>query len=875
MSEVGVSRGEWARFWAVDLHVHTPASTDAAPEDFGTADDVVAAALEAGLSAIAITDHNSVASCGDMAAAARGTDLVVLPGFELSTPEGHLLGVWEAGTAPSLIEDVLIRLGIARTRFGDTAVVAAKSMSECAKEIHEAQGIAIAAHIDKDRGILTQPVNTYVNQLLAEPAITALEYVRDDTPARVEAKLRKRVRRTLVQGSDTYDPTLGRHALSGIGKRRTWIKAARPDLCGIRYALQDPDLRVRVAPPSVVTHPVIESLSISGGFLGGVELEFSPDLNCLLGGTGVGKSLALEAIRYALGQQVDPHLFTTIRDEVDRRLSAALREGSVVAVKVKCSDGRFRVSRVYADSGSAPRVEHLIGDEWVETDREPASIVGISAFSQGEILEYARQPVGRMALIDAKLDLSEIEGKIEGLVKDLESNADSLIQKREEVDALQESTADIARLTERERELSSVFESDLVKQQGKWADDLAKVRSMVEAIEGIEFRRPGIPDLSFDLSPEHEERHARVRGARDELLAAVNRAETEIIQKLANLRATASEVRYEMELEFSEFKQELDSTLEKSGSSTLALLRSELESVQMRLSAAQGAAEKLTVYAEPELRELESQREDLLERLKQARDERRRLRRARVMELSKKTAGSVKIDVPSRGDTSEYRKALDSLKVGSRLREQVLDLIADNIHPYKLVRAIWRGDTSQAGDLPSGVTSADISRLLANVADRNLWGELLSVQAIDTPDVLKIKFRKPGEQDYAYIEDLSHGQKCTAILVLLLADGENPVLVDQPEDALHAPWIEEYLVERLRQLRGTRQYIFATRSPGLVVSADAEQLITMRASSGRGDLEACGSLERYDLNELALHHLEGGKDPFKRRTQKLGVSLQS
>ncbi|CCI53351.1 hypothetical protein BN13_380002 [Nostocoides jenkinsii Ben 74] len=108
-----------------------------------------------------------------------------------------------------------------------------------------------------------------------------------------------------------------------------------------------------------------------------------------------------------------------------------------------------------------------------------------------------------------------------------------------------------------------------------------------------------------------------------------------------------------------------------------------------------------------------------------------------------------------------------------------------------------------------------------------------------------------------------------------LADGETPVLIDQPEDALHAPWIEEYLVDRLRQLRGSRQYLFATRSPALVVSADSEQLITMRATAGRGEVEACGSLERHDLNRLALHHLEGGKTPLARRTRKLDVSLAS
>jgi hypothetical protein len=105
--------------------------------------------------------------------------------------------------------------------------------------------------------------------------------------------------------------------------------------------------------------------------------------------------------------------------------------------------------------------------------------------------------------------------------------------------------------------------------------------------------------------------------------------------------------------------------------------------------------------------------------------------------------------------------------------------------------------------------------------------------------------------------------------VILLADGVTPVLVDQPEDALHAPWIEEYLVDRLRDLRGSRQYLFATRSPGIVVSGDAEQIVTMKATAGHGEVEASGSLERYELNRLALDHLEGGPVPFSRRAMKV------
>ena len=94
----------WARFWAVDLHVHTPGSSDAKADDFGTAGDIVKVAIGAGLDAIAVTDHNTAAWCAQMAEAAKGTSLVVLPGFELSTQQGHLLGIWEEGTAPSTLE---------------------------------------------------------------------------------------------------------------------------------------------------------------------------------------------------------------------------------------------------------------------------------------------------------------------------------------------------------------------------------------------------------------------------------------------------------------------------------------------------------------------------------------------------------------------------------------------------------------------------------------------------------------------------------------------------------------------------------------------------------------------------------------------------
>ena len=342
------------------------------------------------------------------------------------------------------------------------------------------------------------------------------------------------------------------------------------------------------------------------------------------------------------------------------------------------------------------------------------------------------------------------------------------------------------------------------------------------------------------------------------------------MQEIADALGAASigltAVQTQWEQRFAAFKQQLDAELEKiDPAASLTSLRGSLEQLQARLSHAQAAETELAQQAKPDLANLEGQREELIQTLTTARSTRRELRRTRVAELNSKTAGFVKLDIPAAGDTTEFRDALDRIKVGSRVREDVLNQLATRVHPLRFGRSIWSEDIAGIVDSDNGIDMASVAKLLANIDEKGLWQDLLDMQAIDRPDVLTVKFKKPDDQSYTHIEELAHGQRCTAILVILLADGVTPVLVDQPEDALHAPWIEEYLVERLRSLRGSRQYVFATRSPGIVVSGDAEQIVTMKATAGHGAVEAAGSLERHELNNLALNHLEGGRIPFKRR----------
>jgi len=86
-----------------DLHLHTTAS-----DGHLTAEQLVKAALSAGMDVIAVTDHDSVAAVAPAQDAAKGTSLRVLPGVELSsTHEGrdvHVLGFFVDCCDPAFLE---------------------------------------------------------------------------------------------------------------------------------------------------------------------------------------------------------------------------------------------------------------------------------------------------------------------------------------------------------------------------------------------------------------------------------------------------------------------------------------------------------------------------------------------------------------------------------------------------------------------------------------------------------------------------------------------------------------------------------------------------------------------------------------------------
>jgi len=874
---MGAEAERAARFWAVDLHTHTPASRDVNAKLYGatTPGDVVQAAIDRGLDAIAVTDHNTTAWCDQVAGAAKGTSLVVLPGVEISTAEGHLLGIWEENTPSTVINELLVLLGIKGADLGKLDIAARVGFADAARKIVECGGLAVAAHIDRPRGLLELKVADHLRRTLLDPCMSAVEIVDTTTAQQIANKVGTERSLACLRGSDATLPGKNIHVVAGIGSRRTWVKAARPDLVGIKHALADPDLRIRLDEPQPPTHPWIQSVSVLGTFMR-ESFYLAPDLNCLLGGTGAGKSLVLESIRYALDQQVDGAAFPAIWKEVEDRLGFGLGTTGVVRVEAATADERYAFERAYGSGGTSnPQVFRAVGDQWAEVDLHPQEVLQLAAFSQGEILEFSREPVGRMSLVDQALDLSEMESAEARILAEVRANAKELLNQRKLVARLREQIGKEAETAKRVKELSDLFGKEVVTQQEGWRKEATKLKAVVDKLPDVAAIKLAVPKIASAEIAGNADLFTEVSAILSDLDEAVTQGIDGIKIAVATASTSLAATRASWDERFTAFKTKLDEELEKvSDGASLVVLRRQLEDRQGELQDILEKKTELDEEAIPKLAQLIADRDELLGSLQSLRDKRRALRRQRVGELNGKMAGIVKLDVPTHPDKTLFHQAMGKIKVGSHVQEAVLKAIVTYTHPFQLGRSFLAGDLESLVKIEKGIDLTNLARLLSNIEDKDLWAELLEAQVCDTPDRLEVKFRKPDDRSYAAIENLAHGQKCTAILVILLADGSDPVVIDQPEDALHAPWIEEHLVDRLRGLRGDRQYIFATRSPGIVVGADAEQIITMRATAGKGEIEATGSLERHDLNMLALHHLEGGAVAFRRRSGKLAPSVQ-
>lgn len=863
-----------ACWFKADLHVHTPASKDF--HDKISPDDIVRTALEKGIDIIAITDHNTVSWCDPIIEAARNTALTVFPGVEITTHQGHLLAIFNVDAPAKYIEDFLVKL-IPRDQFGSLEAATTGGIVEVSSMIENAGGVAIAAHIDGKRGFMnTINVAKERKRAYFAPYLRGIELIDESDRDVYQKGLKPEYSRRLacIQGSDCISKGSDQHNLKDMGTRYSLIKMGERNLSGLKLALIDPDIRIRLQKDKEPNpNHVIMALWVTGGFLNGQIFRFNDNVNCLIGDTGAGKSVALELIRFCFDQ---PPRVSKINAEVDRLLTQQLRSLGIVHALIRKEGTFYLVERTFGIPPTPPSISRITatGSEPIEGEIDMQLFFPIKAFSQSEIIEYAREPEVRLSLTDDLIDCTSENAQIADLKAKLKENAASFNAEKSKEYNIRAQLDSLPTLQESLKQLDELLNDPRIKQHQSWYKEKTILESTSEQVASLEtilesshtslrleapIKPEDIasypnPDLLKDILTIFEEWQKAVQISNQSLNAEIKK----ISEKLGSLKGIWT-TRFEKA--DSEYKQLL-AEIDKDGKG-LHVLSERRQQIDSQISALELLKTQLEVEILPRVRSLYSARETLLDSLQDKRKAITEKREAKAQELTEKLKNVIRLHVRHRANKSMYKNALMEIGQGSGLKTTEYNATADNTHPIPFVKEILSDDYTSLFE-QTGIDKTRFEKLREFLFERKLIDELYDLQLTDVDDEIEVMLQVEAGT-YKQIEDLAHGQKCMVILMIALAEGDFPLIVDQPEDALHAPGIETGIVSTLRSRRGIRQCIFATRNANIIVSADAEQILPLEADAIHGELVGCGCLDSYSQRDLVVFHVEGGEEAFNRK----------
>ncbi|MDH0102159.1 chromosome segregation protein SMC [Stutzerimonas stutzeri] len=856
-------------------------------------------------------------------------ELHLFPGVEISVQGGfHLLAIFDPSATSQTISDLLARVDYQGTR-GDSDGVTRLGAAQVVERILAAGGLAIPAHVEGDKGLLQVEPGTRkcmmdantVKAILQEPGILALEWAASNSPVPMVLEELK-LRFASVVGSDC-------HSFQGTavpGSRYTWIKMARPSLEGLRLALLDgQEVSVRrsdesdgFAPFNTPEH-FIESIEIRDARYMGrgrqpAELPLNPYFNALIGGRGTGKSTTVHALRLAYRREKELSLSSEAGQTFKRFNQVArgrndeggLRAETSLCVQVQRDGMPYRL--IWRQDGQGHAVEEWnaatgsfkpSASQAVTEQRFPVrlfsqgQIAALAGDSQQALLKVIDDAAGtqsqqaafeeaKRAFLAARAQMRELDGKLQGR-EALTLALQDIQRKLARFEGADHAALlkNYQRTNRQSRELERQFDAsvELATRLKALADDL-----LAEDLpEGLFDTAEDGPALSIvqalhatiAKAQQDVERAANVLQERGQVLrgeleaspwfARIDAAKTAYEQLKADLqqqgvsdpseygRLVQEKQRQEIELKKLEALQKQHTELREKAKSLLE----QVQSARRAISAQRSAFLQATLQGNPFVR---------IELIPYSRD-------AQGIERSlREVLGAVderfKADIYqepqeeglARGVVADLM-LLSELSLNTLPSSQDIEAYENSIETLKkrLVEAAVGKDEF----------GARFNSFLKAEADKR--PEFIDHILCWFPeDGLQVEYSRKGDgRDFQSIGQASAGQRAAAMLAFLLAHGNEPLVLDQPEDDLDNHLIYGLVVQQIRSNKLRRQLIIVTHNPNIVVNGDAE-LIHVLDFNHQCHVKQTGSLQDQAMRREVCQVMEGGEEAFERRYQRLG-----
>ncbi len=460
-----------ALFYKADLHIHSYGEGTGSFDVIDTSNSpqaIVETALTKGLKMISITDHNQFLNSlyAVNYAKNKNIDILVIPGIEVSTTQGHLLLYFDK---PDDLQQFYGKL-----TFNEDKSLCHQGIAECLNFANQYGGIGILAHITLESGF-EKTINRYgpqMEQIFKCKNLLGLEITdKNDINLFTDLDDKTEHKRLLDLWRTTLNNQLHRdfaklmssdsHTLGNLGKnaegenRLTRIKMSTLTFRSFYLALLSSESRIRLEECIPEQHPTITHIKIEGGLLDGIDTELSPNLTCIIGSRGAGKSTLLESIRETSGNSSNSKLCDTevwaqsillhYFDEAGQTISLRREKNSSV---INCSDPNNGITLIpiesYGQGDTASTLQHsdenpkvIIDflDSFLNLDllhQQDEEYIKLLRSNQSEMkklrINLAALPEARKALVNERNKLKELE---KTKAADIVKFHNALIQERE------------------------------------------------------------------------------------------------------------------------------------------------------------------------------------------------------------------------------------------------------------------------------------------------------------------------------------------------------------------------------------------------------------------------------------------------------------
>ena len=921
-----------ARFFKCDLQMQTPADAahwsgekfDMSEEPFAAAEEYIAGCYAAGLEAIAITDHNFVSKDflpllqNEAKKQAVTYELIIFPGFEICADVGkglHVLAIFEPGAELETIDHILTQCGVPRPRQQNNGShkPSNKHLRDILSTVQQGDcpGIVILPHSQSNNGIFDKSAfSEWLQQSeFTNPSLLALEVPK--SPSKMgdgwqrllgngddcEENWRRPRPIACIMSSDCKAISDTSKTSNVIGSRFSWIKMTSPSIESLRQAFLDHESRVRLSdewptsPQGSYKHPYIVSMSVDGAeFLADQEIHFSPNFNAFIGGRGTGKSTVVEYLRIGLDrvQEIPEEL----RADFENFRSTIASGGTI---KVKYSKGpKFddKVWTLASRSADAPEV----ADDDIGSTKD---FLPVRIYSRGQIEAIANNPDKQRAILDdvvrEQLDILEAEEK--GIVSELkqlnsslkEADGHSVLRNKlvsqikqldAQVEYFEARSQDLVTWKKWEQEREALDETEFIVNE-----EFASLQALAESLSTLPNEYDlDTPNKDF-VSKQKAKMSAVAAKYSRELGALVDKGRAQFAEMVnAPDRASWESGYQEVETQYQTvleqlIEQGLDPEEHPQNLERLKIAGNELRKVDQKLAEIKENRTRIDQEVQSRLldvwRRQYELRESAAERLNQS------------VPLTTKGSPTVMTLVTQHGDREAFREMMSDVhRDRRRISDSDWAAILDKAHELAQERGIlplriisqWIAEYSAKQNISDGPADVSASKFetIEEWLPEHLFNEKLFLRV---PDSVRVTLHR--REDGKAVGDLtsrnlSAGQKSTTVLSLILADGNTPIVVDQPEDDLDNEFVYRQLVPILRQRKEHRQIIVISHNANIPVNGDAELVVPLAVQESCGtqktiEGQSCvGGLDAPLTRQAVELILEGSAEAFQKRKEKYG-----